>query len=172
MSKKWQVTRKGEELPLQAVQQLLVWDLGLWVQKSTAHHTFWGIQKCHLWYWGRTSGKPFIEVEAFKEDLYHDEVNYDSLQLVTMSSVNMAPVNNIRCEWNYTWNEQLLLKYKVCFQISPDHLHYLQAVGELLIDNPGPLADSQVGARLRVQILQWLPIPVKVRRVQQVTERN
>ena len=44
-------------------------------------------------YGGRISNKPFIEVEAFKEDLYHDEVNDDSLQLVTMSSVYMAPVS-------------------------------------------------------------------------------
>ena len=86
-------------------------------------------------------------MEAFKEDLYHDEVNYDSLQLVTMSSVYMPPVHNIK---------EIIRKITVerLFQISPDHLHNLKAVGQLLIDNPGPLAHSQVGARLRVQILQ------------------
>ena len=51
------------------------------------------------------------------------------------------------------------------FQKSPYHLHYLKAVGQLLVDNPGPLADSEVGAGLGVQILQRLPVPIKVRRV-------
>ena len=53
-------------------------------------------------------------------------------------------------------------------QMRPNQLHQLQAVAQLLVDNLGALADGQVAAGGQVQVLQLLPVPVEVRRVEQV----
>ena len=54
-------------------------------------------------------------------------------------------------------------------KITTNHLHHLQAVAQLLIDNLGPLGHRQVAAGGQEQVLHVLSVPIKVWGVEEIT---
>ena len=113
-------TRKEEALLRPGVQPLLECDLGLWVPELTVLRIFWRRYVGWVVAWKQNIEIPFIEVEAFKEDFYHDEVDDDSLQLMAMSSIYMTPVHNISNETviNHYWSSADSARYLIISMIS------------------------------------------------------
>ena len=93
------------------------------------------------------------------------------IQNFKSSKFSFNKMENFKHDFNSNQHNNDLLKSSsmLMAEMAADHLHHLQAVAQLLIDNLCPLGHRQVAAGGQEQVLLVLPVPVEVWGVQKIT---